>query len=81
MTSARTIRFGAFLALALAGVAVVVFWENDGDGGFSNIAETGVGSAPASMAAGDIDGDGDDDLIVTNFFGDSISVLLSRRLD
>ncbi|SEO10280.1 TVP38/TMEM64 family protein [Palleronia pelagia] len=27
MTSARTIRFGAFLALALAGVAVVVFWD------------------------------------------------------
>jgi len=69
------------IAVPLEDRAVVVFWENDGDGGFSNIAETGVGSAPASMAAGDIDGDGDDDLIVTNFFGDSISVLLSRRLD
>ena len=31
--------------------------------------------------AGDMDGDGDTDLVVTNFFGDSISVLFSPRQD
>ncbi|MCO4770728.1 MAG: VCBS repeat-containing protein [Deltaproteobacteria bacterium] len=57
------------------------FWENDGAGGFTPGPETAVGGAPGSAVVLDADGDGDIDLVVTNYRDDTVSVLLSRNSD
>lgn len=48
----------------------------DGDGGFGPRRSFPVGRDPFSAAVGDVDGDGDLDLVVTNSLGRSVSVLL-----
>ena len=39
---------------------------NDGSGNFSGTTNVGVGSQPASVAVGDVDGDGDLDFLAAN---------------
>lgn len=65
------------IAVPIEDTAEVAFFANDG-GELTEVARTAVGSSPASIVAGDFDGDGDGDLVVTNFFSDTISVLLSQ---
>jgi hypothetical protein len=49
---------------------------NNGDGTFAAHVLYGAGTTPGSVAVGDLDGDGDLDLAVTNFESDNVSVLL-----
>ncbi|GAB4021308.1 beta strand repeat-containing protein [Spirosoma koreense] len=54
---------------------------NDGSGNFSRPAtnaEVTVGDSPYSVALGDVDGDGDLDLLAANFYGASVSVRLNN---
>jgi hypothetical protein len=49
-----------------------------GDGRFQSGAVLGVGSAPISVAVGDFDGDGVEDLAVANYYSNNVSVLLGN---
>ncbi|MBU0491327.1 MAG: VCBS repeat-containing protein, partial [Chloroflexi bacterium] len=51
---------------------------NEGDGTFSSRADYTVGSRPYSVTAGDLDEDGDLDLVVANHSDDDVSVLLNE---
>ncbi|GAB4020025.1 FG-GAP-like repeat-containing protein [Spirosoma koreense] len=54
---------------------------NDGSGNFTTPAtnsEPGVGSAPTSVALGDVDGDGDLDVVTANASGATVSVRLNN---
>jgi hypothetical protein len=51
---------------------------NDGTGVFTETLRSATGQSPASLVHPDLDGDGDPDLVVTNFLGDSLSVYLNR---
>jgi hypothetical protein len=51
---------------------------NQGNGTFAARVTYGVGGGPQSVEAGDLDGDGDLDLAVTNSEGGNISVLRNR---
>jgi hypothetical protein len=46
-------------------------------GVFSNGADVGTGAQPAAVVLGDVDGDGDLDLLVANFNGNTVSVRLN----
>jgi hypothetical protein len=48
----------------------------DGLGGFSGSSEVSVGSEPRSVATGDFNGDGKQDLAVANFGSNTVSILL-----
>lgn len=50
---------------------------NEGDGTFGDYVAYVVGNGPTDVHAGDLDGDGFSDLVVTNSSSDSISVLLN----
>ncbi len=67
------------VAVPIEDLARVAFFANDG-GNFAEIASTDVGSSPASIGSGDFDGDGDLDLVVTNYFSDTVSILLAQPL-
>ncbi len=60
------------------GQAVLV-WLNDGRGGFGGEARFPTGAGPTGIAAGDIDGDGDIDLVTANngFNAANVSVLVN----
>ena len=57
----------------------VIILFNDGSAGFSEApgSPIAVGDEPQSVAAGDLDNDGDLDLAVANFSGDNVTVLLN----
>ena len=44
---------------------------------FATLASCAVGSSPTAVALGDVNGDGKEDLMVSNFFSDTVSVLLN----
>jgi hypothetical protein len=54
----------------------VVLLQNDGVGTFTPGRVLAVGTAPSSVAAADVDGDGDLDLLTSNAGSDDVSVLL-----
>ncbi len=56
----------------------VSVWRNDGTGTFSNIADYNVGRDPRNVAIGDIDGDGDLDLVTANRGSNSVGVFLNN---
>ncbi len=45
------------------------------DGTFQVAVEFGVGDGPTSVAIGDLDGDGNQDLVVTNYWQNTVSLL------
>jgi len=49
-----------------------------GDGTFTAQHDVAVGDAPRSVAIGDLNNDGDQDVVVANFPDDDISVLLGN---
>jgi hypothetical protein len=51
---------------------------NNGDGTFAAQLTFGVGEGPESVAIGDLNGDGNNDLVVANHISDSVSVLLNK---
>ena len=51
---------------------------NDGSGNFSGGSDVGVGSGPYSVAAGDVDGDGDLDFLTANVISNTVSVRLNQ---
>ncbi len=52
----------------------------DGLGGFSGSTEVGVGSQPNSVAIGDFDADGNQDLAVSIYFSGTVSIRLGDGL-
>lgn len=54
---------------------------NNGDGTFRGSSYYGAGNRPRSVFAGDLDGDGDADMITTNYGAANISVLVNRSND
>ncbi len=58
---------------------VCSFFRNLGDGTFSDEIEFYAGSFPEQLAAADLDGDGDKDLVVANSTGFSVLENLSNR--
>src|SRR5262249_48927353 len=71
-----------FLDLAVANSTypngTVSVLKNQGDGTFAAALSYAVGSAPRSVAVGDVDGDQDLDLAVANYFSNTVSVLRNQ---
>lgn len=65
------------LAVALHNSSSVAMLMNAG-GVLQNTGSTGVGFDPRSLGAGDVDGDGDTDVVSSNRDGNSVSVLLNN---
>ena len=61
----------------LSPVGVVPVLLGNGDGTFRSALTYGAGSAPASLAVGDLNGDGKPDLAMTGGLGDNVTVLLN----
>ena len=53
---------------------------NQGDGTFAADALYGAGDAPESVALGDLDGDGDLDLAVANYYSHNVKLLLNLTI-
>lgn len=69
------------LAVAIApiiGESSLQVWLNDGSAGFSAGATAAVGEDPRLVVSADLDGDNDNDLIVTNRTSNDISVLFNN---
>ncbi|NML65656.1 hypothetical protein HHL22_10610 [Hymenobacter sp. RP-2-7] len=71
------------MLVANSGASTVSVRLNGGDatgsntGVFSNGSDAVVGSGPSGVALGDIDGDGDLDLLATNYYDNTVSVRLN----
>ena len=52
----------------------------DGLGGFSGSTDVSVGSSPSSVAIGDFNGDGKQDLAVANYSSNTVSIRLGDGL-
>ncbi len=66
------------LVVLLEGEDALVVATNDGPGTFTEVLRSATGRSPGSLVHPDLDGDGDPDLVVTNYLGDSVSVYLNR---
>ena len=68
------------LAVANANDNTVTILLGNGTGGFTAApgSPVAVGAGPFSVAAGDFNGDGEADLVVTNSVGNSVSILLGN---
>ena len=62
--------------LAVVGSNGVSIFLGNGDGTFKALATNSTGLSPTSVAVGDLNGDGAQDLVVANGGGNSVSVLL-----
>jgi hypothetical protein len=60
------------------GPGYVTVLLNNGDGTFQWSANYATGDAPRSLAVGDFNGDGNLDLVVTNFLATTVSILLGK---
>jgi hypothetical protein len=56
----------------------VVMYQGDGQGGFTRATTYGVGTHPRALQAADLNGDGNMDLIVANWYDHTVSVLLGN---
>jgi hypothetical protein len=56
----------------------VTLLAGDGAGGFTDVADMQAGEGPLDVAKGDLDGDGRDDVVVTNFNSDDVSIFLGQ---
>jgi len=65
------------LWIAAAATAMLVAYIGNGDGTFART-DVAVGDSPRSVAIGDLNNDGDQDVVVANFNDDDISVLLGN---
>jgi hypothetical protein len=65
------------LAVANQGSATVSILLGNGNGTFGAPTNFAVGSAPSSVAVGDFDGDGRQDLAVADQFSNTVSILLN----
>ena len=61
----------------LSPVGVVPVLLGNGDGTFRSALTYGAGSAPASLAVGDLNGDGKPDLAIADDFSNNVLVLLN----
>ena len=59
------------------GPDAVAVWGNRGDGTFSKPALYATGHAPLALTVGDFNRDGRPDVLTANYYGESLSVLLS----
>ena len=69
------------LDLAVASLDGVDILIGDGEGGFDSEITADAGFNPASVGIGDVDGDGRNDVIVGNGFGDTITILYGEEFD
>ncbi len=51
---------------------------NDGDGTFGTVSFYGAGNRPRSVFSCDLDGDGDYDVMTTNYGSGNASILMNR---
>ena len=61
----------------LSPVGVLPVLLGNGDGTFRSVLTYGAGSAPASLAVGDLNGDGKPDLAIADDFSNNVLVLLN----
>jgi FG-GAP repeat len=72
----RLVLFASFGVLA--GALCVTGLSADSGSGFTPAADYVAGDGPISVAIGDLNGDGNQDLATANLYGHSLSVLMNR---